>query len=278
MRAADPEISSKMSASPLERITPSLGALTRQDAALPRGDTLAGALALRPQLAVLTAFWIYVALSNVLYANSMQASFEHEDGARVRAVGRAGDPAPGAVPAVPAVHVEIDANRLAAFVARNSAAARVCARIRGARLAVAGSRRVPDARVAPRGMDPQRLRQDLGQLAGFCHPRNPDLGREHHELPGHLRLRSGAGHGLRLLSAPARLAAALRGARARAHPRAPGGAAHAALAAHALQPAAYHPRADRLGPAGGPGDGGAARRSAAAAPERRGARVLAPLG
>ena len=51
MRAADPEISSKMSASPLERITPALGALTRQDAALPRGDTLAGALTLRPQLA-----------------------------------------------------------------------------------------------------------------------------------------------------------------------------------------------------------------------------------
>src|SRR5205085_1647995 len=41
MRAADPEISSKMSASPLERITPSLGALTRLDAALPRGGTLA---------------------------------------------------------------------------------------------------------------------------------------------------------------------------------------------------------------------------------------------
>ena len=77
MRAADPEISGKMSASPLERITPALGALTRQDAALPRGDTLAGALALRPQLAVLTAFWIYVALSNVLYANSMQASFSN---------------------------------------------------------------------------------------------------------------------------------------------------------------------------------------------------------
>src|SRR6266853_5207110 len=77
MRAADPEISSKMSASPLERITPALGALTRQDAALPRGDTLAGALTLRPQLAVLTAFWIYVALSNVLYANSMQASFSN---------------------------------------------------------------------------------------------------------------------------------------------------------------------------------------------------------
>ena len=63
-----------MSASPLERITPALGALTRQDTALPRGDTLASALTLRPQLAVLTAFWIYVALSNVLYANSMQAS------------------------------------------------------------------------------------------------------------------------------------------------------------------------------------------------------------
>src|SRR5438105_14240738 len=83
MRAADPEISGKMSASPLERITPALGALTRQDAALPRGDTLASALTLRPQLAVLTAFWIYVALSNVLYANSMQASFSNMQMERV---------------------------------------------------------------------------------------------------------------------------------------------------------------------------------------------------
>src|SRR4029077_236030 len=45
--------------------------------ALPRGDTLASALTVRPQLAVLTAFWIYVALSNVLYANSMQASLSN---------------------------------------------------------------------------------------------------------------------------------------------------------------------------------------------------------
>src|SRR5438309_675625 len=77
MRAADPEISSKMSVTPLERSTPELGALTRQDGALPRGNTLAGALTLRPQHSELTAFWIYVALSIGLFDNSMQASFSN---------------------------------------------------------------------------------------------------------------------------------------------------------------------------------------------------------
>ena len=74
MSAADPETANEMSASPLERITPALGALTRHDTAQPGRDTLIASVSLRPQIAVLTAFWIYVALSNVLYANSMQAS------------------------------------------------------------------------------------------------------------------------------------------------------------------------------------------------------------
>ncbi|HEY4210684.1 MAG TPA: histidine kinase [Steroidobacteraceae bacterium] len=40
-------------------------------------DTRLGA---RPMLVILTVFWIYVALSNVLYANSMQASFSYMTG------------------------------------------------------------------------------------------------------------------------------------------------------------------------------------------------------
>ncbi len=63
-----------MSAAPLERIAPQLANLARQATAPIARDTLTGAASVRPQLTVLTAFWIYVALSNVLYANSMQAS------------------------------------------------------------------------------------------------------------------------------------------------------------------------------------------------------------
>src|SRR3979409_736219 len=56
-----------MSASPLERIAPAFPALAGREA-------LAAGRGVWPHLAVLTAFWIYVALSNVLYANNMQAS------------------------------------------------------------------------------------------------------------------------------------------------------------------------------------------------------------
>lgn len=63
-----------MSAQPVERITSQLAELARRPSGpLVRG-ALTGAGSVRPQLTVLTAFWIYVALSNVLYANSMQAS------------------------------------------------------------------------------------------------------------------------------------------------------------------------------------------------------------
>ena len=63
-----------MSASPLERVAPALG--------LPAAHVRAGAVptaaastsTFRPLLGVLTVFWIYVALSNVMYANNMQAS------------------------------------------------------------------------------------------------------------------------------------------------------------------------------------------------------------
>jgi hypothetical protein len=65
-----------MSASPLERIAPGLTALGRPPAR--PGPAAATApvthVSFRPFLGVLTVFWIYVALSNVMYANNMQAS------------------------------------------------------------------------------------------------------------------------------------------------------------------------------------------------------------
>jgi hypothetical protein len=66
----------RMSVSPLERITPAvLGVARAGDAA---GERRA-ARARRnfwPQLAVLTGFWIYVALSNLMYANTMGESLK----------------------------------------------------------------------------------------------------------------------------------------------------------------------------------------------------------
>src|SRR5580698_3925320 len=60
-----------MAATPLERIAPALAALTGQsDAAAPAGVRNS----FRPLLVLLTVFWVYVALSNVMYANNMQAS------------------------------------------------------------------------------------------------------------------------------------------------------------------------------------------------------------
>src|SRR5260370_9350494 len=63
-----------MSASPLERITPAFAALARHGGAQAGREALATGRSFWPHLAVLTAFWIYVALSNVMYANNMQAS------------------------------------------------------------------------------------------------------------------------------------------------------------------------------------------------------------
>ncbi|MBV8143573.1 MAG: histidine kinase [Gammaproteobacteria bacterium] len=63
-----------MSASPLERVTPALAALGQRVSAAAAAEPRAGYGSFRPLLGVLTAFWIYVALSNVMYANNMQAS------------------------------------------------------------------------------------------------------------------------------------------------------------------------------------------------------------
>src|ERR1700685_3139119 len=67
--AREPE-SPPMAATPLERIAPALAALTGQsDAAAPASVRNS----FRPLLVLLTVFWVYVALSNVMYANNMQA-------------------------------------------------------------------------------------------------------------------------------------------------------------------------------------------------------------
>ena len=60
-----------MNASPLERLAPSLAAaITR-----PQGAVAPAARAnFRPILYLLSAFWVYVALSNIMYASNMQAS------------------------------------------------------------------------------------------------------------------------------------------------------------------------------------------------------------
>ena len=63
-----------MSASPLERIAPALAALSGESAAAGAQRVAATRGSFRPFLGVLTAFWIYVAISNVMYANNMQAS------------------------------------------------------------------------------------------------------------------------------------------------------------------------------------------------------------
>ena len=66
----------RMSVSPLERITPAFLGVARD------GDAAGEARAARarrnfwPQLAVLTGFWIYVALSNLMYANTMGESLK----------------------------------------------------------------------------------------------------------------------------------------------------------------------------------------------------------
>src|SRR5258708_30311319 len=63
-----------MSASLVERIRAAVPALAGHGSARAGREALAAGRGVWPHLTVLTAFWIYVALSNVLYANSMQAS------------------------------------------------------------------------------------------------------------------------------------------------------------------------------------------------------------
>src|SRR5215470_13839202 len=63
-----------MSVSPLQRATPASTTLGQRPSATASGASDAIRGSFRPLLGVLTAFWVYVALSNVMYANNMQAS------------------------------------------------------------------------------------------------------------------------------------------------------------------------------------------------------------
>jgi hypothetical protein len=62
-----------MSAPSLERVTPAVATLGWR-AKAPAAEGAPATTSFRPLFGVLTAFWIYVALSNLMYANSMQAS------------------------------------------------------------------------------------------------------------------------------------------------------------------------------------------------------------
>ncbi|HEX8782444.1 MAG TPA: histidine kinase, partial [Steroidobacteraceae bacterium] len=64
-----------MSASPLERVTPAIATPGRRESAPAAAGVRTSQRSFRPLFGVLTAFWIYVALSNLMYAISMQASF-----------------------------------------------------------------------------------------------------------------------------------------------------------------------------------------------------------
>ena len=63
-----------MSVSPLERVTPAIATPGRRESATAAEAARASYGSFRPLFGVLTAFWIYVTLSNIMYAISMQAS------------------------------------------------------------------------------------------------------------------------------------------------------------------------------------------------------------
>jgi len=63
-----------MAVSPLERISPVIAAFTRPERAPDISAAMAGRASFKPLLGVLTVFWVYVTLSNIMYANNMQAS------------------------------------------------------------------------------------------------------------------------------------------------------------------------------------------------------------
>src|SRR3974377_174343 len=76
-----------MSVSPLERVTPAVASRGRQQSVAAAEGVRSARF--RPLLGVLTAFWIYVALSNVMYAHSMQASLTEQNMHNVFAPGDA---------------------------------------------------------------------------------------------------------------------------------------------------------------------------------------------
>src|ERR1019366_4714566 len=97
------------------------------------------------------------------------------------------------------------------------------------------------------------------------------------ELHSRLWFRSRVGDGPGAVHALSRFRTARNRSRAGMERGPARGLAHAIVAAHAFQPAAYHPRPHRMGPAGTAVDGGPARRPAASTVERGRAR-LQPVG
>ena len=73
-RPSSEEFHGGMSASPLERVTPAITTLGRRESPPAAEGARTSQRSFRPLFGVLTAFWIYVALSNLMYAISMQAS------------------------------------------------------------------------------------------------------------------------------------------------------------------------------------------------------------
>src|ERR1700741_4662582 len=65
-----------MSAPPLERINPAFLGVARDGDAAGERRAARARRNFWPQLAVLTGFWIYVALSNLMYANTMGESLK----------------------------------------------------------------------------------------------------------------------------------------------------------------------------------------------------------
>lgn len=65
-----------MSVSPLERITPAVLGVAREGDAAGERQAARARRNFWPQLAVLTGFWIYVAASNLMYANTMGQSLK----------------------------------------------------------------------------------------------------------------------------------------------------------------------------------------------------------
>ncbi|HYB34216.1 MAG TPA: histidine kinase [Steroidobacteraceae bacterium] len=63
-----------MSASPLQRIAPASATLAWRAGAPAVPAAAVDTRSFKPLLGILTVFWVYVALSNVMYANNMQAS------------------------------------------------------------------------------------------------------------------------------------------------------------------------------------------------------------
>jgi hypothetical protein len=254
-----------MSASPLEGITPAptVAAVTRaaavQDASISREE-------FRPLLGVLTAFWVYVALSNVMYAENMQASLSVQNIEHVFA----------AWDARIVQHLVLYPFFILAMHASLSTGWQPLRRALPLQLLCALAFAVLASPALVLG-------EYLTGLGHAGHGMHDEWASEwgswqafsNHEVPIWIAsitsflLTYGFGLALimgfnfyrRLRDSELR-AAALERALER---RAPRGAAHAAVAAYAVQPAAYHPRPDHLGSRSGAGHGGAARGSVAPA-------------